>query len=248
MDRFESKRRLTSDPPTPPLELDRGPSKPSEDSSPIKKQRNDFRKCTSKYPDETFPVLKVAEKLRVDSTRIGDNRQEILAPDYTKVERGTQFARQKMLIGNIATGTIESLKTRQKYFREPGQSRWFEQRAEKLLRESWELSVDIMTETLKRELKCLNCEKHHETEKLFRKIDDMGTTMKNEDANTVDQDLIDKIKLVADEIGDEYVSEVRETGCNSVGKVLQEKKVKDMERDRKGSGVDMTLKMDVDID
>jgi hypothetical protein len=29
---------------------------------------------------------------------------------------------------------------------------------------------------------------------------------------------------------------------------LQEKKVKDTERDRKGSGVDMTLKMDVDID
>lgn len=242
MDPFEPKRRFTSDPPTPPLEPDRAPSKPSEDSSPIKKQRNDFRKSTAKYPDETFPVLKTTEKLRADSTRVGDNRQEmlehlaLLVPDYTKVEGGTRFARKKLLIGNFAIGTMDALKTRQKYFREPGQSRWFKQRAEKLLRESWELSVDLMVETLKTKLKCLNCGKHHETEKLFRKIDDLGIAMKNEDANTVDQDMLDKIKLVADEIGDEYVSEVRETECNSVGKVLQEKKVKDTGRDRKDSG------------
>jgi hypothetical protein len=230
--------------PTPSAEADLEQAK-SERSNPLKKQRNGFHKCTATYPNEAF--LKMVERLRMGTCRLQHNCPIPAAPasEYTEVKCDTRYARYKGPIDNITIGVLDPLRTRQRYFRQGGQNEWFKKRSEKLLKESWETQVDLMMFWLKNGVKCRNCEKHHETDILFKNIEDFGLELKMMDANKIDQASLENIKARAVKIGDEYVDEVGGMQCMSNRRMWQEKPVEIQTRVREDSGVDIS--MDVSI-
>jgi hypothetical protein len=222
-------------PPSPPLELDHETPKLSECLRPIKKRRLDMHTHSSKCLKDDDNFLKSAERLWEQSVQCTKDYQAL---NFVEIEGGTKFARGYDTTSNLTTGVMTGLEIRQQHFRREGQHKMFQERSKKLLDESWGLTVKLMLDSFKRGLSCVNCQQHHEAREFFKKADVLGNALKSVDPNTVDQNMLDKIRDSAARIGEEYLSEVWETECKGIRKIWN-RRTGDKKRGRKDSGVDM---------
>jgi hypothetical protein len=231
-------------PPSPPFEVDHEPPKLSESSRPIKKRRIDFQRHSAMYPADEHELLKCTEQSQEELTQCMRGNP---SPISTEVEVTPKFARGYDTISNFTVGIMAGLEIRQRDFRRVGQHSVFGKRARELLDESWKFTVELMLESFKRGLKCINCQEHHEMGEFSKKIDVLSEKLKEATANHVDQRMLDQIQDEACRIGNEYLQQVLETECRSVGRIWGTVAVGGEKRGaRKDSGVELNIPFDLE--